>query len=493
MAAAFGVAGQSTFTLTMVPVVLSGVSAVLVWRIAKRFVSDPALAILAGALAWTAPLPAVFQSTYEGGYRGLVLVCGLGLVLCSVRVLDGYASFLEFVAIGLLVGVGWWALPEIVYFYVPALLIMVGSFLPRLHSGQWAWVAKRSTVAILFAIVGALPWLWSNIQSGFASLDSGSFPGASTPLNPGFIGRLQHFYHAALPLQLNLRRLVSGDWAFVNGASSVRHAALVIVVVAVLLMLLVVIALCLMHRRRSMVLAVTVIVFPILVALQPATWFWQDGRYTAYLGSFLALAVAVASEEAARLWLGRRSPRFHADRNGNSLAQWIMCSAVLLNLALTVFDFHGSFDVSPASFARAWGNPDAAASRTVAILEQQGIVAGVADYWVAYKLDFLSNGRLAFSVDGSDPNRVPNVSERAKRGSHQAWLFVPDESFPEAAREFGDTQALVGPAGISEDQFIKQLALHGVGYQVKRVGLFDVVTPAGKVTLEGLGLSHPLA
>jgi hypothetical protein len=491
VAAAFAVAGHSSLTLILVPVLLSLISALLVWRIAKRFVSDPRLAVLAGALAWAAPLPVVYQSTVEGGFRGVVEVCGLGLILLSVRILDGHSGAREFVVLGLLAGIGWWAVPEIVYFYLPSLLLLAGAFLPRVRARQWEWMVRRTALTAASAVLGALPWLWANSHSGFASLHTGGFPGASSPGNLGFFGRLRLFYQAALPLQLDLRREASGKWVFgVAGASLLHRAVLVVIVVLVMLAVLAVIALCLLHRRRSQALALSILAFPLLVALQPGTWSWQDGRYTAYLGSFLALAMAIACEEAGHRWWRSRSRRTRVRPPGDAAARWIMSAGVTLILLLAIASFHESFSVGPASYFKAWRTPDRTVSRTAASLEAHGVVYGYADYWVAYDLDFVSGGRLRLTVDGSDPNRVPGLSARVRAASSQSWLFLPNDPLA-AAQQFGGTPALVGPAGVSEARFTRQLARHGVTYRTERVGLFDVVIPARGVTLEGLGLSAP--
>jgi hypothetical protein len=393
--------------------------------------------------------------------------------------------------LGLLAGIGWWAVPEIVYFYVPTLLLLAGAFVPRGRARQWEWMVGRTALTAASAVIGALPWLWVNFQSGFASLHTGGFPGASSPGNPGFLGRLRLFYQAALPLQLDLRREASGKWVFgVAGASLLHRAVLVVVVVVVLLAVVAVIALCLLHRRRSQALALSILAFPVLVALQPGTWSWQDGRYTAYLGSFLALATAIASEEAGHLWWRSRSRPTRVRRGGDGLSRWIMSAGVTLILLLTIASFHESFSVGPASYSKAWGTGDHTLSNTAASLEAHGVVDGYADYWVAYTLDFVSGGRLRLTVDGSDPDRRPGLSARVRADPKQSWLFLPDDPLA-AAQQFGGTPALVGPAGVSEARFTHQLVRHGVPYRMERVGLFDVVLPARSVTLEQLGLSPP--
>ena len=85
----FALFGQSALALALTPVLLWAVSSVLVWRIVRRLVATPELALLAGALAWVGPDVALSNSTLEYGFRGVTLVCGLTALLMSLRVLDG--------------------------------------------------------------------------------------------------------------------------------------------------------------------------------------------------------------------------------------------------------------------------------------------------------------------------------------------------------------------------------------------------------------------
>ncbi|MGH9919258.1 MAG: glycosyltransferase family 39 protein, partial [Nitrososphaerales archaeon] len=139
VAGSFLVFGQGSLGLLAAPVVLSIASALLVWRVALRLVRDPLVAALAGALSWAAPLPAVYLSTVEGGYRGVTLLCGLTVLLFALRILDGQKAYWEWLALGLAAGVGWWALPEIVYFLLPAGLVVVGG----LVSARAEWPPAR--------------------------------------------------------------------------------------------------------------------------------------------------------------------------------------------------------------------------------------------------------------------------------------------------------------------------------------------------------------
>ncbi len=68
------------------------------------------------------------SSTYERGSACAALSCGLSPVLLSLRVADGHQRARDFVALGLVAGVGWWSSPEIVYFVPPAAVLLVERF-----------------------------------------------------------------------------------------------------------------------------------------------------------------------------------------------------------------------------------------------------------------------------------------------------------------------------------------------------------------------------
>src|SRR5262249_50674962 len=88
----------------------------------------------------------------------------------------------DFIALGLFAGIGWWSLPEIVYFVLPAGLLVVGAIVQSGRSVKW-W-AGRLGAALLAAIAGAFPWLWANVNSGFASIKPGRFPRTDPAAHP---------------------------------------------------------------------------------------------------------------------------------------------------------------------------------------------------------------------------------------------------------------------------------------------------------------------
>jgi hypothetical protein len=487
VAAVFAVFGQNSLTLGLAPILLSAVAAILVWRVALRLVDSPQVALLAGAMAWVAPFPVVSSSTIEGGYRGVTLACGLGVLLLSLRILDGKFRVAEFVAFGLIAGLGWWSLPEIAYFLIPAGLVLIGAMVQSYNAGGLSRWVGRIGWAVLAFVVGAFPWIWTNFGSGFASLDASKFPGSVTPLNPGYAGRLRIFFKYTLPMYVNLRRLITGEWLF-GGSGSPLHSVLVPLATALLaLVLLAVVVLCFLRGGRCIALGVALVLYPFLIALQPGTWYWEDGRYAVYLGPLLALAVAAACAELAARLRGRTRTSSHRLTRPRGTGLTLMSVVVAVLLVMTAINFHQSLAVTPRALVSHWGNPDAATTATATALEADGIRTGYADYWVAYKLDFVSRGNLSVTVAGTDPDRWQALSQQVRMSKSPAWLFVPPGQVPVGLAQFAQTDEIQGPSGLTEANFLAALTRLGIPYKTVNAGPIQAVIPARQVQLGDSG------
>jgi hypothetical protein len=485
VAAVFRVLGESPLSLSQTAVLFCALSATLVWRITRRMVSDPNIAILAGGLAWAAPLAAVFKSTDEYGLRGATLACGLGVILLAVRILDGNVRPRDFVALGLLTGLGWWSLPEIAYFMLPAALLLLGAIAQTRHSMRW-W-AERLSIGILAALIGALPWLWANLNSGFASLDTSRFPGTSSPLNTGYAGRLGIILRKGLPAELGLRppmmgfgRDATNRWVL-DKSASFTHALLLLLLTAVVVCIGASVVLCALRGGRALAIAVALVAFPFVAAAQPGTWYWQDGRYLVYLGPLLAIVLAMSCDEVGRRWTAR-ARNVAALRLGSRAFGAIVVVAV----AITMLSFHVATRVGPSNFPADWHRPDRDAELVASSLQAQGVRFAYADYWVAYKLDFLSHGHLAVTVGATDTNRSRRIDTAVRAADAAAWLFVPESRSLVGYRTFGASDQIRGPDGVSEGAFLDRLHRMHIGYRILRAGPIDAVIPERRIAPDGL-------
>ena len=468
----FALFGHSAATLNLTPAVLSGAAALVTWRAALRLVRIPQLAAIAGLLVWVAPDAFLANSTREGGFRGVTMLCGLACILFALRLLDGSHRFVDVIVLGLFAGLGWWSSPEVAYFLVPAGLLMLGA----VFGGTLAlrrWISRTAVVIVGFA-VGALPWLWANVNSGFQSLNPSSFPAGSLS-NTGYWSRMNVFFHYSLPIELNARRLQTGTYLFGGSSSGVRHALGVSVTLLACAVLIIGIVLGASRGGRWIAIAIGAVAFPVLYAIQPGTWFWINGQYVVFLGPLLVLAVVPGLEEAVYRF-GRRS-----GRDIRTLTVVTLSAALAAAMVLSLFALAGDNQTTVSRLASGWGNPNATADRAIETLRSNGIRYGFADYWVAYKLDFLSGQTLTITPAKGDVDRQPSLARAVSRSQEQAWLFVPPSQMTSAYAQFFTT--IPGPDGITESRFLTALSILHVGYREINAGVLSAVVPSRHITV----------
>ena len=472
VAGMFALFGHSATILNLTPALLSGAAALVTWRAALRLVRIPQLAAIAGALVWVAPDAFLANSTREGGFRGVTMLCGLACILLALRLLDGSHRFADVIGLGLFAGLGWWSSPEVAYFLVPAGLILLGALFGGGPALRW-WITRLAAGAVGF-VVGALPWLWANVNSGFQSLNPSSFPAGSLS-DTGYWGRMNVFFHYALPVELNPRRLQTGSYLFGGSSSGVRHALGVSVTLFVCALLIVGIVLCASRGGRWLAIAVGVVAFPILYAAQPGTWFWINGQYVVFLGPLLVLAAVPGFEEA--FYHFRRRNR----RDMKAMTVIALSVALAAALVLSLFALAGDNQTTVTQLASGWGNPNAPADRAIDTLRANGIRDGFADYWVAYKLDLLSGQTLTITPAKGDADRQPSFAQAVSLSQQQAWLFVPPSQMASAYAQFFTT--IPGPDGITESRFLAALKILHVGYREVNAGILSAVVPNRHITI----------
>lgn len=478
VAALFGVAGQSSFTLTLAPVLLDVVATLLVWRIGRRLLG-PAAGIAAAAVFWIFPEVLVHLSVIEYGFRWVTLDCGLGLLLLAMRrgepVPVGRARTLcEWAALGLLAGIGWWSSPEIVYYALPALGLLVVRLARRALRPDPAELG----VGLGAIVVGALPWLWSNVRDHFASLRAGAQP--PQPGGP-FWYHLRLFGGKVLPMYLGLRLRASGHW-FPDRPVALGLYALVLVGLA---------ALCvrLLLRREALLLVACVVAFPLIYAYSPFTWYWQDGRYGLYLGPVIALVGAAAALHAAQL-VRRLRPRLAPSPLAvGALALVVAACAATSSGAMTRLAPYepGSVSSLIGTGAGAYEtDPTGVFAKLATALERAGIHDVEANYWVAEPLAFESRGALV--ADDPDFTRYrPYAAADAAAVPPATWLFVPADRRTLIAHY--TTSPFVDPGClgrvercITAPAFRAYLHGIGVGYTVRELGDFVAVSPDAHIS-----------
>jgi Dolichyl-phosphate-mannose-protein mannosyltransferase len=276
----FAVTGSGTLALRTVPIVLFALAAVLVWRVGRRTVGEPA-ARVAAALFWIWPAYLVWKSTRAHGFYGALTVLALAVLLLALRLYDR-DSPLDAAALGVAFGLGWWASPQIAFLGAPAL----GWLLARRPAVLRLWWA-----AVPAALVGAAPWLGWNLAHGFDSFRAPFGPGDDT-----YLDHLRVFFATTFPSALGLRVPFSFDWL----VGAIPGRLLELLAMGGLVWLLV--------RRRPLgrlePLVATAVAYPFLQALSPFSALNEEPRYLVLLVPIMALLLSIPLARHPALALG---------------------------------------------------------------------------------------------------------------------------------------------------------------------------------------------
>jgi len=503
VAPTFWVLGQSALTLNLVPVLLSVVTAVLVWRIGLRLVHDRFLALMAGVVVFAAPETSTYLSALEYGFRGVTLAAGLVVLLGALRVLDGRRSWWDLGLLGLATGIGWWSSPEIVYFVLPGTLLVAGAVAldvrTRRPDGRRpgpAWVATvrlwlpRLSVALGAAAVGAAPWLWNNAGHHWRSIKRSSIASAGAPTAYG--AHLGNFFHQALAVTLGLSStrtqapVLAQPWDLLVWTLAVAAALAAAVC-------------CVARGGRAVVLVVAVVAFPFLWAYSPDSWSTQTAAYGVYLPPLLVLMGLVGVEEGAARWARRGTAHHRTPRPGRAVRQWAMIAvaAVLTTTAAWSFqvqhasqslhDITGS-GATVASRGSGPGGPNALAVQAADAFLRAGIHTGFASYWVAYKLDFLSGAGapsgLLLSPVSTSTCRNRAILRAVNRSPDPAWVFTDPAHVAAAVSQYLNIPVVLQGAGQEAlSLFAGNLQItHAHATQVVRAGALEAVVPSRRIT-----------
>ena len=380
------------WAIRVVPVLLTALAAVLVWRIGRRTIGEPA-ATAAAAVFWVGPAYLVWKSTHAHGFYGSGLVIG-SLVLLLVLRLAERRSLRDTALLGLMLGLGAWQTPQIVPIVVAAV-----AWLTFRRRDVW----RDAWAALPLLLVGTLPWLLSNVRHDWWSFrfDSGDTP---------YLPRLRGFFSSTLPMTLGLRIPFTSEWLAGPALSIAAYAGLVA-------------PLALLARRHRganvLLLIVVVAAYPPLYALSPATWINDEPRYVLMLVPSLVLLLALPLVTVPRAVAG---------------------FAAALALTIVVL---AKIAGSPEYERRAEGHViPRELTPLLSELNRRGIADVFAGYWVAYPLLFHTEERVVaaeadlatLAVRGvrvlpKVPTRATDIRRRAYdvtvRGAREpAWVFV---------------------------------------------------------------------
>ncbi|MDQ1511015.1 MAG: hypothetical protein QOG50_2859 [Actinomycetota bacterium] len=421
--ALLAVIGSSVVALKLVPIALHALGAWLLWRIGKRTVGDRAAQM--GALAWWI-FPAVFVwwSTKEGAFYGATLVLGLALFLLALRFSER-PSAVDAVGIGLALGAGIWASPQITYYAVPVavwLLYKRGRWL--IKSGRR--LAENGAQMLAGLVVGAAPFVVYNVLHHGASFAN------PHGLNP-YRTNLRGFFTIALPVALGLRHPYSQRWALPLLGPAVYLALLAAFVVFVVL-----------GPAASAPLKMFIALYPFLFAATPQFAYTVfEPRYLYYLAPIVLLLAGIGLQHAPRTALVL-------------LAVLSLVGIASLNSWARRSPTHYDIDsIAPRDIGP-----------VVSILEQHHIHEVFAPYRYAYRLPFESREHIIATPLEPLVVRDKPFDREVRRAAAPAYVFLAGDVGDHMLRSF--------------------LRVHDMQYQRIRAGDFATYVVGAKLLPEAV-------
>lgn len=348
--------GDSWIGLRMIPILLCGLTALVVWRVGLRTMSRYG-AITAAAVYWFFPSYLLWKSIhFHIFYASGMLLAALTLLL--VLRLREQPSRRDVALLGLVVGIGLWQSFQL----VTVIPVALAWLLLRRRD-----ILRLTPLAVPGLLAGLVPVLISNVQHSWWSLDIGQIGIQST-----YLSRIGTFYTDTLPMSLDVRAPCTRQWFLFPGAGIALYAAL--------LAGFVLLAWRSWRTTRELLIAVAA-VFPFIYAINQLTGQFANPGYVLVLTPVLALLLCTAvSRPLAGLWV---------------------MGGVSLLVAGSFIDVHSKLVagqpvtgcmVKVAYLPRDFGPLEHA-------LDQHGIERLYADYWIAYRLDYETGERI-IAADG---------------------------------------------------------------------------------------------
>jgi 4-amino-4-deoxy-L-arabinose transferase-like glycosyltransferase len=370
----FAVLPDDPFVLKLVPVALSAVATVLVWRIGRRLLGARA-GVVAAVLFWLAPISFMWWTTKIGTYWA-ALCLALSAVLLVLRLADRERwPWWEVAGLGVVVGLGWWANPQTVYLLAPVALANIRRFL-----SQW----RHLPLLAASALVGAAPWLVYNLGHDWASLSVE----ANTTVPNGYFDHVRAFFRVALPMALWLREPYTLEWVL-GPVGQVAYVALLLGFV-----------LAAVRWRRARLLVVMAAAYPFLFAISPLSYYVEHPRYLLFVFPTICLLAGGALAAGRALTAGG--------------------VAVVAVLCL----------VGTISFPAAYVWPQAPTARVpadsaplLAVLRERQVRYAYAHYWIAYRVTFETGERTIVAPVGGTV-REPHQVELVRRQPAPAFIFI---------------------------------------------------------------------
>ncbi len=379
IAGGFALLGESVMTIRVVQSVLYLAVVAAGYWLAWRLTERPLAAIGAGLLLAVPPtLVALYTTATLGGYNETLLFGIMILLLAHSVTHQQRASRWRWALLGLAAGLGWWTNGLIIVFAVPAGLIILLDL--------WRGADRRATlislgIALAGFFIGSAPWWIFAFENDLAPLrfligdQRGGFAGTGA-IRLGMADRLIGLLLFGLPAVVGLRSPWSPEFFLLPLGVAV---ALIFIIAAIGL-----------ARRRDLpgyARLLLVSMLAIFCVLFLASSFSNDptGRY--FLPLIIPLSIA----------FGLLVDALHA-RAGR------LAATALLGLVLAYFAAGQVYAASnnppgiTTQFNPITHIPNNYDEALIAFLIDHDLTYGYTNYWIAFRLAFLSGEQVQYSA-----------------------------------------------------------------------------------------------
>jgi 4-amino-4-deoxy-L-arabinose transferase-like glycosyltransferase len=349
--------GTSTLALKLVPILLRAVACLLVWRVGRRTVGEPA-ARFAGALFWVFPPAFVWGSTKERGFYEVALVLALLVVLFAVRLEQAATAGrplerVDLLAFGFCAGLAVWTSPQTIYVLAPVVLWLA-------YRARERW--REAWPIIPAAMVGGLPFLVYAARHGKSAF-------YQSEVASSYASRLKNFFTDMLGRAFGGKIPITPDWLGGAIGKTLFLGLLTAFVVALVMRVRADGS----RRRQLEPLVVTAVAYPFLATFPRLSTFTDEPRYVLLLAPIVVLLLSyVLTTDVVRVLVS---------------AGAILLAIVFIASMLSWVDRRPqSEDIAPPTLAP-----------IERLLARQHVDHVYADYWIAYRLMFGTDGDVVAS------------------------------------------------------------------------------------------------
>jgi Dolichyl-phosphate-mannose-protein mannosyltransferase len=421
--------GASLLALRAIPIALTAVTALLVWRVGRRTIGEPAAGV-AGALFWIWPPFNLYQLTHQFDfYASNVFYCAL-LLLLALRVVE-QPHRVRVGLFGLVIGLAFWQTGQIV---PVAAGIVAWIIWKRPQSLRHLWIAAP------LAVIGALPWIIWNAQHGWESLHQ--------PPYGDYLRSLRLLASPILPMMVGLRTPIEGSLLLPKALTYLIYVGFIVLFVVGAYMT---------RNRNASILYFVTAVFPFIYATSPKTLLILGRpRYIVVLTPLLALLVAQVATKFARAVAVLALAAVVSVVVVHRMDRWFLGAPKPITNAIGLGPRH----------AVQWVPRDI--NPLISALEKLKVDHVYADYWLAYRLDFDSNERIVATE--SDFRHVTFEGGQAVPTPQPVRFAAYERAVRRARHGFVFYSQIVRTVPIVQ-------ALERHGYRRYRVGKFIVYAP----------------